>query len=212
MNKNGISVKRSTCGNYRGYTIIKETITEHDYFLGLYRSWGTQSVNYTFCAEGDEKRPSKHYIVNGAKTIKAAKDCIDKMLDEDAIYFTEEERQKYVWRPNKKCEWAYGYTSLMKIMRDHQKADKRIKMLLEDRLVDANFHTEAGMLSECDYKGFEDYVTRTYPFSNEMKLVIKTQRKPLKDVDFVLEELKSVIANYLKENGIDGEVKIKKCV
>ena len=210
MDKNGISVKRSTCGHYRGYTIIEKTITKHDYFLGAYRSWGTKRVNYTFCAEGDEKRPSKHYIVNGAKSIKAAKDCIDKMLDEDAIYFTEEEHQKYVWRPNKKCEWAYGYTSLMKIMRDHQKADKRIKMLLEYRLVDANFHTEAGMLSKCDYKGFEDYVTRTYTFSNEMNLVIKTQRKPLKDVDSILEGLKSVIANYLKENGIDGEVEIEK--
>ena len=144
-----------------------------------------KEVYYNFCKEGDEKYPSKDYQV-AAKNVAECKEAIDKFLSGDSkgngdIYYTHEEFQKYVKKPNEKCDYGYGYDSLMKLMRQHQKADKRMQWFLEERLHDANFHTEGDILSTCDYAKFEEYVTNTNPFKEKFEVCTKTLKKRIKD-------------------------------
>ena len=132
--RSGKETKRFPRELYKGYRIIKtEDIKYHRcvwneaYFD---KNWiDSKDVYYNFCKEGNEKLPSQDYIVV-AKTIDDCKEAIDKFLEDDTLYFTKAERTKYVKAPNKKCDYAYGYDSLMKLFKEHRKADKRIKVTL----------------------------------------------------------------------------------
>jgi hypothetical protein len=173
-----------------------------------------KEVYYNFCKEGDEKLPSKDYQV-GAKNVAECKEAIDKFLSGDNkgngdIYYTHEEFQKYVKKPNEKCDYAYGYDSLMKLMRQHQKADKRMQWFLEERLHDANFHTEGDILSTCDYEVFEDYCAQQYAFKEKFEVITRTKRKPIKDPQTLVEGMNKVIADYLASQGIkDTSVNVR---
>jgi hypothetical protein len=173
-----------------------------------------KEVYYNFCKEGDEKLPSKDYQV-GAKNVAECKEAIDKYLSGDNkgngdIYYTHEEFQKYVKKPNEKCDYGYGYDSLMKLMRQHQKADKRMQWFLEERLHDANFHTEGDILSTCDYAKFEEYVTNTKPFKEKFEVCTKTLKKRIKDPQTLVEGMNKVIADYLASQGIkDTSVSVR---
>jgi hypothetical protein len=97
-------------------------------------------------------------------------------------------------------------------MREHQKASKRIKILLEDRLEDANFHTECGYLANHDYEGFEKLVTKDYTFKEKFEVYTMTQRKRIKDPKSLEEGLNKAIEDYLASQGIkDTSVKVKFC-
>ena len=173
-----------------------------------------KEVYYNFCKEGDEKYPSKDYQV-AAKNVAECKEAIDKFLSGDNkgngdIYYTHEEFQKYVKKPNEKCDYAYGYDSLMKLMRQHQKADKRMQWFLEERLHDANFHTEGDILSTCDYEVFEDYCAQQYAFKEKFEVITRTKRKPIKDPQTLVEGMNKVIADYLASQGIkDTSVNVR---
>jgi hypothetical protein len=173
-----------------------------------------KEVYYNFCKEGDEKLPSKDYQV-GAKNVAECKEAIDKFLSGDNkgngdIYYTHEEFQKYVKKPNEKCDYAYGYDSLMKLMRQHQKADKRMQWFLEERLHDANFHTEGDILSTCDYEVFEDYCAQQHAFKEKFEVCTKTLKKRIKDPQTLVEGMNKVIADYLASQGIkDTSVNVR---
>ena len=195
---------RMKVDSYRGYSIIKVTtsyFTKNIFGVGFDSRWiDRKEVHFTFCKEGDEKRPTQEYNA-WTKSIADCKACIDKFIDEDELYFTDEERNKYVYGPNRKCQWAYGYDSLVKIMKAHKKADRRMKRLYEDRLTDANFHHYCGLLYEERYDEFENDAAHDFPIVEKMEVYIKPLRKGV-DANQVALGLQGVIDNYLRSIGV----------
>lgn len=211
-----LTQRRVVFNNHKGYDIVQVTVKH--YWKSPYSNYYTDIVNktekyFTFCLHGEANRPSMAYILYPApKTIDEVKECIERFIEDDSLYFTEGEREKYVYKPNKKCEWAYGYDSLMKIMREHQKASKRMKILLEDRLEDANFHSACGYLANHDYEGFEAFVAKDCTFNEKFEVYTMTQRKRIKDPKSLEEGLNKAIEDYLASQGIkDTSVKVKFC-
>ena len=202
--RSGRKTSRTQVELYKGFAIIKVKVIE--YWKPRYSSSYTNipdktEVHYDFCKEGDDKKPSQAYSAY-AKNIADCKECIDNFIKDDTLYFTDAERTKYVTNPNRQCNWAYGYDSLMKIMREHQKADKRMKILLEDRLTDANFYSACGYLSQCDYEGFEKFVAKDCKFHEKFEIYTNTMRKRIKDPKQFEEGLAKVIADYIESQGI----------
>ena len=217
--RSGKQTSRNPMTLYKGFYVIQ--VTKIEYHRSMWnpeyfdKNWiDHKEVYYNFCKEGDEKLPSKDYQV-AAKNVAECKEAIDKFLSGDNkgngdIYYTHEEFQKYVKKPNEKCDYAYGYDSLMKLMRQHQKADKRMQWFLEERLHDANFHTEGDILSTCDYEVFEDYCAQQYAFKEKFEVITRTKRKPIKDPQTLVEGMNKVIADYLASQGIkDTSVNVR---
>ena len=202
--RSGKTTQRTKVDTYKGFSIIKVKVIK--WYKPSYSRYYTNipdktEIHYEFCKEGEEKRPSQAYNC-WANNINDCKACIDRFIEDDTLYFTAEEREKYVYKPNRKCDWGYGYDSLMKLMKQHQKADKRMKILLEDRLNDANFHAECGYLSQCDYKGFEELVTNNYGFEEKFEVYTHTIRKRIKDPKGFEEGLKKAIEDYFLSQGV----------
>lgn len=212
----GITRSRRVVETYKGFSIIRVVAAHHwysDYHkrYEMSRQYETKrEVYYEFCKEGDENRPSCAYDVKAKKD--EIKGCIDNFIEDDSIYFTDAEREKYVRKPNHKCDYAYGYDSLMKIMREHQKASKRMKILLEDRLTDANFHNCSGLLAEERYEEFEKHIAETHKFPEKFEVYTRTMRKRIKDPKGLTEGINKVISDYLASQGIkDTSVEVRFC-
>jgi hypothetical protein len=211
--RSGHKTSREPLDIYNGYRIIKVTEIEYERSIfdpSRYSGWiRSKEVHFDFCKEGNEKKPSQHYEA-WASNIKECKECIDNFIKDNSIYFTAEERQKYVKRPNVKCDYAYGYDSLMKLLKEHQKADKRMKILIEDRLDDANFHTEAGLLSRGEYDKFVEVVRKEYTFKEKFEVITATECKRIKDPQTLVEGMNKVIGDYLASQGIkDTSVSVR---
>lgn len=98
----------------------------------------------------------------------------------------------------------------MKLLKEHQKADKRMKILIEDRLTDANFHSESGLLSEGKYDEFVDLVRKTYKFREKFEVITETECKRIKDPKQFENGLAKVIGDYLASQGIkDTSVNVR---
>ena len=211
--RSGHKTSRTPITNHKGFTIIKVTEIEYERSIfdpSRYSDWPkSKEVHYDFCKEGNEKKPSQHYGAWASKIIECM-ECIDNFIKDDSIYFTAEEREKYVYKPNKKCDYRYGYDSLMKLLKEHQKADKRIKILLEDRLVDANFRSEAGLLAKGDYEGYIELVRKTYKFSEKFEVYTETECKCIKNPKQFEDGLAKVISDYLASQGVkDTSVNVR---
>ena len=211
--RSGHTTSREFKETYNGYSIIK--VTEIEYERSIfdtlrYSKWPkSKEVHFDFCKEGNEKKPSQHYGAWASK-ISECKECIDNFIKDNSLYFTAEEREKYVYKPNKKCGWAYDYDSLMKLLKEHQKADKRMKILIEDRLTDANFHSESGLLSEGKYDEFIELVRKTYKFREKFEVYTATECKRIKDPKQFEEGLAKVIGDYLASQGVkDTSVNVR---
>lgn len=203
--RSGHKTSRTPLEVYNGYRIIRVTEIEYERSIfdpSRYSDFPKRKdVYYNFCKEGSEKRPSQDYQVC-ARSVNNCKQYIDEFIKDDTICFTAEEREKYVYKPNKKCGWAYGYDSLMKIMCEHKKANKRMQILLEDRLEDANFHSESGLLSEGKYDEFVDLVRKTYKFREKFEVYAETECKRIKDPKQFEDGLAKVIEDYLASQGV----------
>ena len=211
--RSGHKTSREPLEIYNGYRIIK--VTEIEYERSLfdtlrYSRWPkSKEVHYDFCKEGNEKKPSQHYGA-WARNVEECKERIDKFLEDDSTCFTAEEREKYVYKPNRKCDWGYGYDSLMKLLKEHQKADKRMKILIEDRLEDANFHAECGLLAKGDYEGYIDLVRKDYKFREKFEVYTETECKRIKDPKQFEDGLAKVISDYLASQGVkDTSVNVR---
>ena len=211
--RSGHKTSRNPMTNYKGFTIIQ--VTEIDYKRSIFDpSYYSDLVDrkrvyYNFCKEGNEKKPSQHYGA-WAKNVAECKECIDKFLEDDSTCFTAEEREKYVYRPNRKCGWGYGYDSLMKLLKEHQKASKRMKILIEDRLTDANFHSECALLSEKKYNEFIELVRKDFKFREKFEVMTETECKRIKDPKQFEDGLAKVISDYLASQGVkDTSVNVK---
>ena len=204
--RSGHTTTRNVMESYNGFTIIKVTNIEHERDIfnpSRYSKWPkSREVHYDFCKDGNENKPSQHYEA-WAKNVSECKKCIDDFINDDSTYFTAEEREKYVYKPNKKCSWAYGYTSLMKLLKEHQQASKRMKILIEDRLTDANFHTESSLLSDGNYDKFVEHVKNTYKFREKFEIYTETECKRIKDPKQFEEGLAKVIEDYLTAQGVN---------
>lgn len=213
----GTKVSRRKVDTYKGFDIIKKKTTYYHHSAwrhGYDTSWVDRvEQEYTFCKEGESNRPSQEYNTYRIKTIQECKDEIDKFIKDDSLYFTDEEREKYVYKPNRKCEWRFGYDSLMKIVREHKKTDKRMKILLEDRLEDANFHYECGLLCEKKYDELVDYIKKEYTFRQKFEIITHTQSKRIKNPQQFEEGLQKVIEDYFAKQEVGtttAEVKLIK--
>ena len=213
--RSGRKTSRNKMTTYKGFDIIQVTIIE--YYKPSYSQYYTNipnkkpEVHYDFCKEGESNRPSQAYEV-WAKDVAKCKECIDNFIEDDTLYFTSEEREKYVYKPNHKCQWAYNYDSLMKIMREHQKADRRVKRLLEDRLEDANFHSWCGLLGEEKYDEYEKLAASELKLNEKFEVYTHTMRKRIKDPKRFEEGLKKVIEDYLVSQGVkDTSAEVKFC-
>ena len=204
--RSGSKTRRNKVAIYKGFEIIKVTTERYHKNIwgdGYDRKWiEKREIHFDFCKEGNDTKPSQAYEC-WAKDIERCKECIDRFIEDDTTYFTKEERQKYVINPNAKRDWGYHYDSLMKLMREHKKADKRIKILLADRLEDANFSTECGFLRDEDYEGFEEYVANEYQFEEKFEVCLSSKRKPIKDVERLTLHIKSAIEDYFKAHCMD---------
>lgn len=205
--RSGKKTSRTPIRNFKGFIIIQ--VTEIEYHRSMWnpeyfdKNWiDHKEVHYDFCEEGNEKKPSRHYGA-WASNVAECQECIDNFIKDDSIYFTAEEREKYVKRPNKKCDYGYGYDSLMKLMRQHQKADKRMKILIEDRLTDANFHSESGLLSDGKYDEYIAFVRKKFPFREKFEVITETECKPIKDPQRLEAHIKSAIEEYFKAHKMD---------
>ena len=194
-------------GNYNGYDIIKVRIENYHrnfYGTGYDTSWIEKVEHrYEFCKAGESSRPSQAYN-NYARSIEECKGQIDKFIKDDTLYFTGEELRKYVTNPNVACKLAYGHDSLMRVMREHQKADKRMKRLIEERLTDANFHSECGYLINEDYDGFIKFVTENWKFREKFEILTETESKRIKNPKQFEEGLAKVVEDYLASQGVKG--------
>jgi len=203
--RSGHKTSREPLDIYNGYRIIKVTDIEYERSIfdpSRYSDWPkSKMVHFDFCKVGNEKRPSQHYGT-WASNISECKERIDRFIKDDTLFFTAEEREKYVYKPNRKCSWAYGYDSLMKLLKDHQKADKRMKILIEDRLTDANFHSESGLLARGDYEGYIELVRKTFKFREKFEVMTETECKRIKDPKRFEEGLAKVIGDYLASQGV----------
>ena len=65
-------------------------------------------------------------------------------------------------RLNKRNGWGFSIAMLMRACREHKKAyetgDERRVAMIEERLTDANFHSECSFLSEHDYDGYKKFI------------------------------------------------------
>lgn len=213
--RSGKKTSRNRVAIYKGFDIIKVTTEYYHKSIwgdGYDSKWVEErETHFDFCKEGNDTKPSQAYEC-WASNIAECKECIDNFIKDDSIYFTAEERQKYVKNPNHKCGYGYGYDSLMKIMREHKKADKRIKILLADRLEDANFHTECGFLRDEDYEGFEEYVAKEHTFNEKFDVFTYSLRKCINDPKRLVCGLNKVIEDYLASQGIkDTSVEVRFC-
>jgi hypothetical protein len=202
--KSGKTTKRTVIKTHKGFEIVR--VTTIYYAKGFYGNYYTDFVesceeHYSFCKEGLSKRPSQYYNL-WAKNSKECEEEIEKFIEDNSLYFTEEEREKYVYKPNRQCGWAYGYDSLMKIVKQHKKADKRMKILLEDRLTDANFHYESGLLSEQKYEELIAYVTKEYTFRERFTVTTFTQAKRISNAKELENGIAKAVEDYLKSVGI----------
>lgn len=206
----GITRSRWKKESYKGFSIIGVCAVQHWYNsyqkrYEMSRQYETKrETYYEFCKEGDENRPSKAYTPYPyVKTIEDIQKCIDNFIKDDSIYFTDAEREKYVYKPNSKCHWAYGYDSLMKLLKEHKKADKRMRILIEDRLDDANFHYESGLLSEQKYDELEEFIADNFQFREKFEIITSTKRGRIKDPERLEAHIKSAIEEYFKEHKMD---------
>ena len=183
MSRNsGKTTKRRLIEAYKGFSIVKVTVIHWWYYCGYYRDViDKKEIYYIFCKEGDENKPSKAFNVY-AKTVEECKGCIDRFLQDDSLYFTEEERKKYVLDPNKKNDWGCPYDELIRLMKKHQKAEKRVKRLIEDRLEDINYHDFVSCLVEGDYDGYMRCAGELYPIvcTVDIPRIVKVDAENLK--------------------------------
>lgn len=210
--RSGKKTSRNKIETYKGFDIIQVLVIKYykpsysDYYTNIVDK---KEVHYDFCKEGEYNKPSKAYEC-WASNVAECKECIDNFIKDDSIYFTAEEREKYVYRPNRKCDWAYGYDSLMKLLKEHQKADKRMKILIEDRLTDANFHSESGLLAKGDYEGYIELVRKDYKFREKFEVMTETECKRIKDPQRLEAHIKSAIEEYFKAHKMDvGNTSVK---
>lgn len=204
--RSGFKTSRTPLEVYKGYRIIK--VTEIEYFKSYYGNYylddvKSKKVHYAFCKEGNEKRPSQDYDA-WAKTKNECIEAIDNFIKDDTLYYTNEERQKYVYAPNHKNGYGFSRESLTKLFNAWKKADKRMKKLYEDRLENANYHSFNSYLTSNDIEGAQKWIEKTFPYREKFNVCIISPKTKLKNIQNLTEGMKKTIVEYLISQGLNG--------
>lgn len=200
MDKNGFETMTSIVDVYHGYAIVK--ITEKKYprsaisheFLKI----GAETiVYYTFCQVDCVAKPSLQ-VATSFETETKCKEAIDSVINDGAIYLTNEEKRKWVYEPNRKCSWAYCYKSLMKILKDFKKSDKRKQLAYIERLSEANFRHYADLLEKGFFDKYEKLAMSQFPIKTKLEIDVLSYGSEFKLGGEKALELSNLINEFLK--------------
>lgn len=212
MDRNGYDTSRRLAnkGNepYRGYYIVKITSKKHHWsnisrkFLDSIES---TTIEYAF-TKSDILETSQYSNC----TFNSMEDCkwaIDHMIDYGTIYLTNEENEKWVHTPNRKCGWSYNYKSLANVLKGYKKADKRRREGYILMLEDANFREYSGLLMDEKYDDFLSLAESEFPFDTEVTITISSSAVELKIGENMAKELKELVDDFLEKKREKGAIK-----
>ena len=196
---------KKVASDYKGFDIIKVKTTYFCY-SSFYKCYDARFIDktethYTFCKAGMDKKPSQRYNAY-ADRVESCKKLIDQFLEDDSLFFTEEERNKYVYNPNRKNRYAFSYKSIMQLMKQHKNGTKRMQRLLEDRLESANFHSFCGLLSQKRYDEFEQLAAKELTINERFVVRISTEIKGVSTDKKFTDGLQKVVEDYVKSLGL----------
>lgn len=133
-----------------------------------YDKWGFARDTYEhfeLCKPDGTEEPWKranNRLFTYYRTVAEAKRGIEDYLKGGVILYTDAQRNKYVHNYNKKHSWGFTKPMLLTTMRMHKKGDKVMKLLMEERLEDANFHNYCSALADGDYDKFMKFLIEEY--------------------------------------------------
>ena len=175
MDKYGYDTSRTivTEKPYRGYHIIKITSKKH-YWSDISNRYldviDKTKVEFAF-AKSDDTRPSQETnCVFDSK--EECKEAIDKVLDMGTIYLTNEEANKWISTPNRKCNWSYNYKSLANVLKSYKKSNKRRRYGYLVMLENANLGEFSELLMKEEYDNFLLLAERRYPIKTDVTITI----------------------------------------
>ena len=210
MDKYGYDTSREivTEKPYRGYHIIKITSKKHywsDISKKLLDSIERTFVEFTF-ANSDDTRPSQETnCVFGSR--EECKEAIDKMLDNGTIYLTNEEANKWVSTPNRKCNWSYNYKSLANVLKSYKKSNKRRRYGYLVMLENANLGAYSELLMKEEYDNFLLLAERQYPIKTDVTITIGSSAIEFKLGSEGAIELEKLINGFLEKKHQEGLIK-----
>lgn len=161
--KNGRKITRTLVACYKGYSIFKEVVKEfrrcHYTNEEFYDNTNllNKRVYYGVSTKNGGFRLSSERYAYCCYSENEAKALIDR-IEGGEIVLTDKERHDWVTKPNYDNDWGFNTEMLLAIMRAYKRANPRRRIGYLERLEDANFHTECGLLEEEDYEGFEKVV------------------------------------------------------
>lgn len=130
-----------------------------------YNNWGFEinsNKHYELCKDDSTTlKPWKratNRLSTYFTTIENAKSFAEKVIKGEEIVYTDADRAKYVDNYNHRHNWRFNKDTLLATMRMHQKGDRVMKKLMENRLESANFHGYCGDLVNNDYVGFKQRI------------------------------------------------------
>ena len=210
MDKYGYDTSREivTEKPYRGYHIIKITSKKH-YWSDISKKF-LDSIENTFVefafAKSDDTRPSQetNCVFNSKEECKEA---IDKVLDMGTIYLTNEEANKWISTPNRKCGWSYNYKSLANVLKSYKKSNKRRRYGYLVMLENANLGAYSELLMKEEYDNFLLLAERQYPIKTDVTITIGSSAIEFKLGSEGAIELEKLINGFLEKKHQEGLIK-----
>ena len=207
MDKNGYDTSRKivTKEPYRGYHIIKTTYRKHhwsDISNQFLDSIENTFVEFTF-VNADDTRPSQETTC----VFDSKEDCkkaIDKIVDNGTIYLTKEEVNKWVYTPNRKCNWSYNYKSLANVLKSYKKSNKRRRYGYLVMLENANLGAYSELLMKEEYDNFLLLAERQYPIKTDVTITIGSSAIEFKLGSEGAIELEKLINGFLEKKHKEG--------
>lgn len=147
--------------NFNGYNIVREVETWNRRVpfteKVFYKECPIRQETYYFvCPIGEDWTKDKNFYAFCNYSIEGARGLVDQII-RGKIVLTNEERRKWVIKPNEKNGWGFSKKMLFALLKAYQKeTNPRRKLAYVERLEDANFHEEAHLLSENDFEGFKN--------------------------------------------------------
>ena len=210
MDKYGYDTSREivTEKPYRGYHIIKITSKKH-YWSDISNRYldaiDKTKVEFAF-AKSDDTRPSQETnCVFDSK--EECKEAIDKVLDNGTIYLTNEEANKWVSTPNRKCNWSYNYKSLANVLKSYKKSNKRRRYGYLVMLENANLGAYSELLMKEEYDNFLLLAERQYPIKTDVTITIGSSAIEFKLGSEGAIELVKLINGFLEKKHQEGLIK-----
>ena len=145
------TTKRKIVDTYKGYPIFQE-ITK--YFKQVY--WGFYD---TSCVK-DNSLSSDRYAYC-CRSLEQTKELIDR-IEKGEIILTEKERYNWVLHPNSKNGWGFTEQMLLELVKQYKKATPRRRIGYLERLEDANFHYEYGLLEQGKFEELIEFIKESF--------------------------------------------------